>query len=195
SLAELKRLHDTIIQAAERSPWLYPVREADTVVIEDKPGLQKLVKMTKEDRDYEFSTWLREHQYGNTVKVHEILSPNLLLQKGFSNWNKRSMELYTQSRDGRDVAQEFSCWNEGDTGGQFHFHPTKGTAMFRTSYGDVEHAFNFRNIHFISFLPNTKTNPAMLGYSAFDIYIPQDRDFKVFKRAGKLSLANYILSF
>jgi len=142
----------------------YPLDYADSVIIDDAQGLEKILAMTAEKPKIEFGTLLKVHDDKGRAVIHDFLD----IEEG------KKIGLIGKATK-RSLRMEISkAYREGSYNGCHHYHPRGGGENYAINLNDRCKPKNWLNL--LTF--NMPEGPEIIGFNLQHIYILKERSNK-----------------
>jgi len=147
----------------KKNPDAFPFSFVESIVIDDKQGLEMLLEKTKKEEKDEWGSVHKTQVNNGRAVINGILSPDECIEK----------EFITKVSRFRLRADETKI-KKGGYNGLHHYHPTGGGMDFSINPID-----RFKPNDWINLLTfNMPYGPEVIGFNLFNTYIPENRKEK-----------------
>ncbi|MBM3199906.1 hypothetical protein FJZ53_03125 [Candidatus Woesearchaeota archaeon] len=167
-LTSLKSEKHSDIKTFNKAKENYPLEYADKVIIDDKPGLEKILDRTSMQEKKEWGTFLKAHDDKNRAVIHHIVSPDDAETSGLVV-KQEEHRLYVDW----DIAE-----NNGCNGGH-HYHPSKNSWINAMDYTINLNDRTVAPNNWLNILTfNMPSGPEIIGFNRQYTYIPKEKSNK-----------------
>lgn len=162
----------------KKNPEAFPFNFSESIVFDDRQGLEMLLEKTKKEERDEWGTVHRAHTDNGRAVIDSILSPEECNEKKLI----KKISRYRLEIDSAKAKQE-------GYSGFHHYHP-KGNGM-DFSINAID---RFKPLDWINLLTfNMPYGPEVIGFNLFNIYIPENRRDKTrLVKADKSRVLEYL---
>jgi len=184
ALKELAERSSLYLESKEitSKPEKFPLEHAETIVIEDHEGLEKLMSDTEKGHSKEWGTVLKANHDSDRAVIYEVLDHEIAHRTGLIKPIHREL-----------LIANIKKIKMNGHNGMHHYHPK----TFADWFGGVNFAISFLDrytpknwINLLTF--NLPRGPEVIGYNRLHTYIPSNPGKTELVRATPRQITKYL---